>query len=247
MRSVLFLLIFSLTICVHAVADQKAESTLDGFSAPYIISPYKASYRASYNGLPIKTTNTVSTTDSGYYVHTRAENFLGFIEEKEYVEVTDDGNITPLKYEYQRSLIGNKRAEVTLFDPAAGEAKNTYKKRTLTFGLDEKLLAPLSYQLKMRQDLMAGKEEFHYRVIYRNKIRDYKFAIVGKETLSTAIGNFETVKIRRLRDTDERDTLLWLAPSLDYLPVQLLQEEDGETYELQLASYEAKALKKAMR
>lgn len=228
MGSILSVLLVLASVCVQAVADP-------GIQLP---PPYTASYTASYNGIPIKTVNALVATDNGYMLHTRAENFLGFIEEKETIGVNSSGGIFPYRYEYQRSLMGNKRSEITVFDRESFQAKNTYKKTTVSFGLDDNLLSPLSYQLQLRRDLMAGKKELHYRVIYRNKIRDYKFAILGSETLATAFGTIQTTKIQRLRESDDRETFLWLAESLDYLPVQLLQKEDGETYELQLASYE---------
>lgn len=228
MRIILSVLILTLSTCLQAAADMLSKFP----------SPYKAIYAASYNGIPIKTVNTLTATDYGYLLHSKAENFLGYIEEKETINVSAKGDISPTNYEYRRSLIGNKRSETTVFDATASTAQNTYKKNTVTFGLDESLLAPLSYQLKLRQDLMAGKKTFHYRVIYRNKIRDYEFVILGQEMVSTAFGNIEATKIQRVRETEERETFLWLAESMDYLPVRLLQKEDGETYELQLANYE---------
>ncbi|MCK9503445.1 MAG: DUF3108 domain-containing protein [Porticoccaceae bacterium] len=200
-------------------------------------APYEASYSASYNGLAIKNKRSLSTTANGYLLTTKAENFLGTISEEEHLEIDSSGNIIPQQYHYKRSIFGVKRTESTAFNRQKGIVTNTYKDRTVELALEKSLLTPLSYQLQMRQDLLQGKSDFQYRVVSRNGIKDYHYRVIDAEILDTPLGKLDTLIIKRIRDSNKRETYLWLAKSLDYLPVKLTHKEDGETHEMLIKSY----------
>ncbi len=61
------------------------------------------------------------------------------------------------------------------------------------------------------------------------KLSDYKYRIVGKEKLKTALGDLETVHIQKVREADDkRGFEVWLAVEHHYLPVQIrFIEKDG--------------------
>lgn len=228
---------------VAAVPPSATASPAKTMSSKSIAPPvtYRASYTASYNGLPINTLRILSKDNDGYRLTTVAENFIGKISEEERLSLSSTGEIIPHDYHYKRSIFGKKRTETTSFKPDQQLVINTYKGKTVELPLEKSLLAPLSYQLQLRQDLLAGKEDFTYRVIYRNAVRDYHYKVIRSETLATPIGKLETLVIQRIRDSNERETFLWLAKSLDYLPVKLLQKEDGESYEMLIETYKTDA------
>lgn len=216
--------------------DQKNASPQPTRAVP---DSYSARYTASYNGLPVKTLRQFSRDGNRYVLSTKAENFLGKIIEEERFDVSAQGEILPLSYKYNRAIFGKVRTEQTLFKATDNLAINTYKGKTVEFPLEKSLLAPLSYQVKMRQDLRAGKKSFHYRVVYRNHIKDYHYGIIREEVIDSPIGKLNTIVLQRIREDSERETYLWLAISLDYLPVKLIQKEDGETHEMLIESYQA--------
>jgi len=57
----------------------------------------------------------------------------------------------------------------------------------------------------------------------------YAYAVAGRETLKTAAGEFESLKLVKQRDPgDERATEIWLAVKRHYLPIRVLViEKDG--------------------
>lgn len=61
------------------------------------------------------------------------------------------------------------------------------------------------------------------------KLSDYKYQVVGKEKLKTALGELETVHIQKVREADDkRGFEVWLAVEHHYLPVQIrFIEKDG--------------------
>ncbi len=112
-----------------------------------------------------------------------------------------------------------------------------YKGETEEIPLSEKLYAPLSYQFAMRQDLLDGRRELAYPVVRRGRLKEYRYLIQGEEILDTPLGELQTLKLKRDRDSSDRETYLWVAVNLDYLPVKLHQQEDGEDYEMLIESY----------
>jgi hypothetical protein len=87
---------------------------------------------------------------------------------------------------------------------------------------------PLSLQIAVRKILSdAGSTlptgPMELVVIEDDKEKTYTFRIVGREELKTPIGNFNAVRVDRV-DDPKRQLRMWLAPSLDYLPVQVEQQ-----------------------
>lgn len=88
-------------------------------------------------------------------------------------------------------------------------------------------------------DLLTGRRPLDYALVHKREITRRKFVVEGNETLATARGPLATVRVVRVLHTPGRITTLWLAPSLDYQPVQVRQVEvdsdgDGEVIELKL-------------
>ena len=204
---------------------------------PATLTPYRVEYTARYNGLPITLARTFSPHDGGYRIATEASNFLGSITEEETFAAPAAGNLDPIRYRYRRSIFGNKRREETVFDHRNRRITNTYKKETVDLPYAGNVLGPLSYQIQMQLDLLAGTREFSYPVVTRGRIKDYLYRITREETIDTPLGKIDTLVLERVRDDDERETYLWLAEKFQYLPVKLLQREDGESYEMLIQSY----------
>jgi len=61
------------------------------------------------------------------------------------------------------------------------------------------------------------------------KMSDYKYQILGKEKLKTALGELETIHFQKVREGDDkRGFEVWLAVEHHYLPVQIrFVEKDG--------------------
>ena len=57
----------------------------------------------------------------------------------------------------------------------------------------------------------------------------HRYAVAGREVLKTAAGEFESIKLVKQRDPDDkRATEIWLAVKRDYLPIRVLViEPDG--------------------
>ncbi len=235
----LFAFILSGAVSLNTLGGGAVRPTAASVETAPLPTPYEASYKASYNGLPVTNVRTLSRDGDRYRLVNEAKNFLGSIREQEVFRIDTTHGIDPVRYAYERSILGSKRRETAVFETDKGQVTTVYKEETERMPLREPLYAPLSYQIAMRRDLMSGREELTYPVVRRGDIKAYRYLIIGEEQLETPMGELQTLKLQRDRDSDERETFLWVAPELDYLPVKLKQVEDGESYEMLIESYTA--------
>ncbi|MBT5388209.1 MAG: DUF3108 domain-containing protein [Porticoccaceae bacterium] len=199
------------------------------------IKSYSASYSASFNGLEIEAKHRLEQLDSGQYRETlKAKNFLGKIDEQALFEVAENQTIVPLEYNYQRSLVGVKRAERQVFNWASKQLEYSKKDLTEIVELPPGALDIITHKVQLRRDLQTGKKILSYPVISRGKLKQYEYQIIEETVLDTAIGPLNTILVQRIREDDRRQTSIWLATDWDYLAVKLEQIEDGESHQMSI-------------
>ncbi len=89
--------------------------------------------------------------------------------------------------------------------------------------------------LALAADLKAKHDTLEYRVADKREIDIHRYRIAGRETIATARGRFDCIKLERIREKVGRTTTTWIAPALGYTPVRIVQKEpDGETLEMLL-------------
>src|SRR5690606_6725026 len=90
-----------------------------------------------------------------------------------------------------------------------------------TYEIEQDTLDDLTLPLKARCTFATRDKEFRATSAYGKRLRKHHMQVIGGETLDTPIGNIECLVVEKKRDEDsERKTLLWVAPSLDYLLVK---------------------------
>ncbi len=75
-----------------------------------------------------------------------------------------------------------------------------------------------------------GAQPIKMSVADGGSVSRYVFAVAGRERLKIPAGEFDTVKVARLKDgpEDRRSTEIWLAPSQGYIPIRMLvTDKDG--------------------
>lgn len=67
-----------------------------------------------------------------------------------------------------------------------------------------------------------------FTLVEDDRMKVYKFAIIGREKLKVPAGEFDTVLVQRV--DDPRKTMkFWLAPLRDYMPVKVERIKDGDS------------------
>ncbi len=149
------------------------------------------------------------------------------------------GHIRPLHYRYHRSG-GSKEKHVEVeFDWPAGSVRNMQGKDRWRLEIKDGVLDKQLVQLAMMLDLKRGKITMEYPIADGGKLKTWRFAVVGKERVKTAAGDYDTVKVERVRDNNRRTTYFWCAPKLHYLPVKADQREDDDAFHLRLLRFQS--------
>ncbi|MCB1693081.1 MAG: DUF3108 domain-containing protein [Pseudomonadales bacterium] len=205
---------------------------------------FKAEYRANYNGLPISARGVRELTrleNGRYKLVSRASAFFAHVEETTEFTIDDDNELTPYQYQYHRGGLGKNRDAVLTFDWESMQVENDVQDKPWTMEIPPGTQDKLSYQFKMRADLMAAwaagnhNPTLAYDVADGGSMKHYKFEVTGEETVRTPAGEFRTVKVTRVRKDSDRVTFFWLAPDYDFLMVRFEQhEDDGDSLKLVL-------------
>lgn len=207
---------------------------------------FENQYISSALGFKITVTHSLTPLDDGTHkMHFRAESWFASIDETSVLKWDDaKSQVVPLHYEYKRRGVGKNRDASLSFDWQKQLVTNNVQDSSWKMDINQKVQDKLSYQLQLQQDLLDGKNLFSYQIADGGRLKEYSFEIVGEETLSTPLGNVETVKVKRSRENSDRVTYAWLAKKFDYLLVRMQQEEKGDTYTITLnkANVNGKAL-----
>lgn len=204
------------------------------------LAPFHATYTAAMDkGISLNGTAERTLEDRGdgtWMYRTRVNSLIANIDESLVLRWVH-GQVIPLSYRYQLSgfLIKNREKSID-FDWGKGRATGKDRGKEFSLALEPGTLDPLGFQLQLRQDIRAGKQDMRYRIINKGKYDEDRFAILDKETLDGANGPVTTIKAEKVRGKNaRRETLMWFAPGQDYLLVRLRQvEPDGTSYELRL-------------
>lgn len=200
--------------------------------------PFHAVYIAKYSGTTVKATRTLDTREDGTLeLRFLAKSWLATIEEVSQFSWNSNGQLVPQHYLYKRSGLGYDRTAKLKFDWTRRRVVNDVQDRPWTMALPEGTLDKLSYQLQLSADMLNRKDKVSYKVADGGRLKTYNFEVQGQEVLDTPLGKLNTTRIKRIRDDNERVTILWLATDWNHLLVKIWQqEEDGKHYEINLAS-----------
>ncbi len=207
------------------------------FSTEPVIPDFDATYDLTRAGITYgENRRTFKRLDDGRYQFessTRSVGFAAFfIKDKIYEKSllrysAEDNRLLPESYHYARS--GKKARHVDLsFDREKNKVVNRVNDDPWVMDIPKGALDKLSYQLQIMLD--AGeKESFSYPIADGGKLKQYEIARVREEMLETAIGRYQTLVLRR--KSGKRETTIWCAPALNYLPLKIMQrEKDGGEY-----------------
>ena len=109
-----------------------------------------------------------------------------------------------------------------------------------TYDIADDTMDELTMLLAARCLLQDDQDSYHLTTAYGTRLRTHHITVSGRETLSTPLGDLETIRIEKSRDADSvRRSIFWLAPELDYLLVRARHVETRALFgELRLVDYD---------
>jgi hypothetical protein len=138
-----------------------------------------------------------------------------------------DGHIVPLHYQ-ETGQARDHRDDVDLtFDPTTGRVHGTSETHAVDAPLDTGVQDPMSVQIELMRQLQAGLAPTRFKLFDKDEAKEYFYTKERSEILKTPLGDLETVVYRSDRPGSDRVTRLWLAPKLNYLPLQAARSRSG--------------------
>ncbi len=144
------------------------------------------------------------------------------------VLLMDDDNLKPQRYSYRQDAETSRNVDAW-FDWEEKQLKYTSRGTDGVEDLTSPILDRLSVTLAVREQLRLGFDQLAMAVFDTGRIKSMVFNNEGAETLSTKLGETETIRIKSLHEggSKRRATTTWFAPDLDYIPVKIEQHKDG--------------------
>ena len=201
---------------------------------------FNADYNATWTGgwFPINVDAKRSLTyqeDGSAILKFEAESAIAGLEEISTFRFLEQ-TIQPLQYRYLRTGLFKEPDRNQIFNWQEKQIVNGDNQKVFEGHWNDLVQDNLSYNIQASIDLKLGKTQFTYPVFDRNKVKDFKFQLVGFESLKTKVGVLRTVKVEQIESKkSKKKTYIWFAKDYDYLLVRLKQKQkDGQTYQIDL-------------
>lgn len=226
-----------LPLCVVSLSSTAAMQDMNLPEKTNALAPYQASYTLFRKGSEMgEGQRKLTKTDKGYQLSSSSNIKWMFLSDtrKENSNFTIEKDIFVAQdYRYLRTGTGRDREETIEFLPQ--KIISVYKNNEKVIKPIQLTFDPLIYQLALRKDLIDNKKVLSYHMMRRGSETNYRFERIGTENIKTPIGRFDAIKLRRVRENSTRNTLIWIAPSLNYSVVKMTQFKDNqEQADLQL-------------
>lgn len=200
------------------------------------LPPYEARYSYESDEINIEGIRRFSKNSNGFSLSFKAKNLLasmGF----ESSFLIESSQITSKNYFIKvRPKFVNRDQEITF---------NYEDKIISSFGrdaweksLDEAIKSadPMNAQIQIRLNLLRGMQEFTIKLleIKNGKIEDNFYKIIKNEPCSLGENSYECIVLKRFREKENRETLYYLIPDLDYMFLKIIDSGPERNQKLEL-------------
>lgn len=202
------------------------------------MSPFQANYQFAYNGKNMgSATRTLSKSGNNWtYVFAAKAGVIASATETSKFTLNTTQLVSNSFSRSSKILVHNNVMNIK-FNPSAKTINTTKDSEKHAFSWKAGVLDELNAELQIREDLKSGGLKSNYLISDAKGIDNRKFVKQGNETVKTNYGTFDTIKVVMKHDKPGRETIFWLAPKLDYLPVKVSHEDKKTSYGLLLTGY----------
>jgi hypothetical protein len=200
------------------------------------IRPFLARYGIVWRGFNAGTTELeLSRAADGQFVYASRANARGLFRAFFSEEITQtswftlvNGGVRPVRYRADDGTDATGRDIAIEFDWAGGRASGTAEEKAVDVALEAGTQDAMSIQMALMRDLLNGTKPTSYRMLDKDRIKEYSYAYEGEARLQTVLGELDTVIYRAQRVGSKRVTRTWYAPSLGYVAVRGEQLREGK-------------------
>jgi hypothetical protein len=217
-----------------------ASLVLSNTASAFELQPYTATYQFNLNQQITGTaTRTLTKQENNHYRYqfNATATIANANEVSEFI--FDKQQVQSLNYQNSKQILFKSRVDKATFDWDRQQLTTLRKGQNDTFALTDKtVLDPLNLEIQIRQDLskQTTPQLKEYLLGDAKGFQPLKFTVDGVEKIKIPYGEIEALKVTRIHQSADRQTQFWLAKSLDYLPVKVVQMDDGAVYTIELQS-----------
>ncbi len=204
-------------------------------AADAMLEPFVAEYDVRYGRMAVGSSRTQLSRAGARWAMESTSSAVGFarmiatgtLKQRSEFELLPDGP-RPATYLFDD---GTKRTgrDVTLeFDWRTGRVRGTAEDEPLDVATVAGLQDAASMQALVLARLRAGREPGTIAMIEKDRVKYYRYTLLRRETVKTAIGDVESVVYRSAREGSDRETISWHAPKLGFAVVQAEQRTEGK-------------------
>lgn len=210
-----------------------------GYSSQALaMSPFQASYQFAYNGKNMgSATRTLSKSGNNWtYVFAAKAGVIASATETSKFSLNGSQLVSDSFSRASKILVHNNTMNIK-FNPSAKTINTSKDSEKNAFAWKSGVLDELNAELQIREDIKFTGLKSNYLLSDAKGIDNRKFVKQGNEQVKTNYGTFDTIKVVMKHDKPGRETIFWLAPKLDYLPVKVSHEDKKTSYGLLLTGY----------
>ncbi|WP_353571289.1 DUF3108 domain-containing protein [Candidatus Albibeggiatoa sp. nov. BB20] len=211
------------------------------------LTPFTATYHVYAKGLHIGTSiRRLEILENQEYLFSSESETTGFFSLFRRDKIAESSRfvfenqvIQPLEYNYHHTGGKKERHQIILFHWDEDIAIGIKQDEPWEITLDADVLDKMSYQLAVMQALRQENYSLSsYKIVDSGKIKQYNPQLAKTEILQTPLGDLEVIQFKRISPDGERQTTLWCATQLQFLPVKVEHDEKGDILRFELMTIE---------
>jgi hypothetical protein len=198
-------------------------------------APFVATFQVAWHGITAgESTLTLAARTPGTFTYSsniRAHGIFRLVFPDALIQSSTftlaDGRVVPLRYQESGQARDHSDDVDLMFDQATGRVHGTSQTHAVDQPLDTGLQDPMSVQIELMRRLQAGLAPSQFKLFDHDQAKEYFYTRERTEVLQTPLGKIDTVVYRSDRPGSDRVTRLWLAPTMNYLPLQANRSRNG--------------------
>jgi len=177
--------------------------------------------------------------DDWVYTFTARVPVLANATETTRFRLDDQRNVISQHHNMRYKILVRNKNLAMNFDQASRKIHVDVGGKKTTLDFKAGTLDELNLEFQVREDMKKGGLQAQYLVADEKSVETVRFVREGREQITVPAGRYDTVRVRRVHNNPKRTTTFWLAPNLDYLPVRVMQNDDGTVYDFTLSRFTA--------
>jgi len=145
-----------------------------------------------------------------------------------------DGAVFPGSFQQKQKVSIYHRNETVEFDWDMMKATGTKKRVDFELELKAGMQDKLTIYLFLARAICEGQNPIEADVVSGPVLKPHSYHLQSIETLETSLGQLQVSHIRRGSTDDDKQTDLWLAREVRFLPVEMVYRDDDEVTRMRL-------------